>query len=148
MGWSTSGVRTRTRMRSAKRFLTTRRRYAMPVGRSDGCLSTVWYLARCTMVKTRPAQRNTDAGSISRSAHPRTRKIWSYGAQLRNLRSASSGPYRDLRRLIKTQRAPIGDRQSVSEVLSSAPHSFRCRLLGGDGAGAGRADPDPDPNIY
>ena len=26
------------------------------------------------MVKTRPAQRSTDAGSISRSAHPRTRR--------------------------------------------------------------------------
>jgi hypothetical protein len=46
----------------------------MPVGQPDGCLSTVWYLARCTMVKTRPAQRNTDAGSISRTAHTRGQK--------------------------------------------------------------------------
>jgi hypothetical protein len=46
----------------------------MPTGQSDGCLSTVWCQPRCVMVKTRPAQRNTDAGSISRSAHPRTRR--------------------------------------------------------------------------
>jgi hypothetical protein len=39
----------------------------MPIGRSDGCLSTVWYQPRCAMVKTRPAQRNTEGGSISRS---------------------------------------------------------------------------------
>ena len=50
---------------------TTRRRCTMPVGRSGGCLSTVWYQPRCAMVKNPPAQRNTDAGSISRSAHPR-----------------------------------------------------------------------------
>ena len=42
----------------------------MPVGQSDGCLSTIWYPPRCVMVKTRPAQCNTDAGSISRTAHP------------------------------------------------------------------------------
>ena len=46
----------------------------MPTGQSGGCLSTVWGEATCVMVKTRPAQRNTDAGSISRSAHPRTRR--------------------------------------------------------------------------
>ena len=40
----------------------------MPMGQSDGCLSTVWYQPRCAMVKTRPAQRNTEGGSISRSA--------------------------------------------------------------------------------
>ena len=43
----------------------------MPTGQSDGCLSTVWDETRCVMVKTRPAQRNTDAGSISRTAQPR-----------------------------------------------------------------------------
>ena len=26
----------------------------MPIGRSDGCLSTVWYQPRCAVVKTRP----------------------------------------------------------------------------------------------
>jgi hypothetical protein len=46
----------------------------MPVGQSDGCLSTIWYPPRCVMVKTRPAQCNTDAGSISRTAHPPTRR--------------------------------------------------------------------------
>ena len=39
----------------------------MPVGRSGGCLSTVLCQPRCVMVKTRPAQRNTDAGSVPRS---------------------------------------------------------------------------------
>ena len=38
----------------------------MPIGRSDGCLSTVWYQPRCAVVKTRPAQRNTDGGSAPR----------------------------------------------------------------------------------
>ena len=53
---------------------TTRRRCAMPVGRSDGCLSTAWCHATCVMVKTRPEQRNTDAGSISGTAHTRDQK--------------------------------------------------------------------------
>jgi hypothetical protein len=43
----------------------------MPVGRSYGCLSTVRYHATCAMVKTRPAQRSTDAGPISHTAHTR-----------------------------------------------------------------------------
>jgi hypothetical protein len=37
----------------------------MPVGRSDGYLSTAWCHATCVMVKTRPEQRNT--GEISMS---------------------------------------------------------------------------------
>ena len=47
----------------------------MPVGRSDGCLSITWCHVTCAMVKTQPAQRSTDAGSISRTAHTRT-GIW------------------------------------------------------------------------
>ena len=39
----------------------------MLTGQSGGCLSTVWGEATCVMVKTRPAQRNTDAGSVPRS---------------------------------------------------------------------------------
>jgi hypothetical protein len=35
----------------------------MLTGQSDGCLSTVWCQPRCVMVKTRTAQRNTDANS-------------------------------------------------------------------------------------
>ena len=46
--------------------LTARRRCTMPMGQSDGCLSTVWYQPRCVMVKTRPAQCDTDAGSVPR----------------------------------------------------------------------------------
>ena len=44
----------------------------MPVGRSDGCRSTTWCHETCAMVKTRPDQRSTDAGSISRTALTRT----------------------------------------------------------------------------
>ena len=52
--------------------VTARRRCAMPVGRSDGCLSITWCHVTCAMVKTRPDQRSTDAGSISRTALTRT----------------------------------------------------------------------------
>ena len=44
----------------------------MPVGRSDGCRSTTWCHETCAMVKTRPDQRSTDAGSISRTALTQT----------------------------------------------------------------------------
>ena len=54
--------------------VTARRRCAMPVGRSDGCLSTTQCHVRCVMVKTRLAQRSIDARSISRTVHTRTRK--------------------------------------------------------------------------
>ena len=65
-----------TRTRSAQRngFHCTEAVYdaRSPVGRSDGCLSTTRCHATCVMDNTRPDQRNTDAGSISRSAHTRT----------------------------------------------------------------------------
>ena len=111
----------------------------MPIGQSDGCLSTAWYQPRCVMVNNRPAQRDTDAGSISRSAHTRGPDGLRITVSTARRRCAkpigqsdgclSTAWYRPRCAMVKNR--PAQRIMGVKSVPCSAhsPHTVRCKKM-------------------